>query len=104
MMKKSIAMLYVYALLALTACSFAEGAKKRYILTLEIKQSHFTLNLMTHAKDKWNAVKLQIPVDKEFYDSVKQGEKISETFRTASFILNGSFGDMNVTVLKKEEK
>lgn len=97
-------MLFIYAFLALSVCAFADGNKKRYILTLEIKQSHFTLNLMTHAKDKWNAVKLQIPVDKEFYDSVREGEKISETFRTASFILNGSFGDMNVTVLKKEEK
>lgn len=79
-----------------------EKGVARYIVTLHIKQSHVTLSLKTYAKDKLNAIDVEVPVDKEFYDSVEIDTVIDDSFRTGSMILNGSFGSWDITVAKKE--
>lgn len=75
-----------------------------YLVTLELKQSHFSLNPAKHIKDAMNAVEFTIPVSKDFYNELKEGEKMLEEFRGGSFWTEGSFGDWNVTVVKKEIK
>lgn len=42
----------------------------KYIVTFNIKQSHFTLDLGQHLKDAMNDISIQVPVDKEYFDSV----------------------------------
>jgi len=74
----------------------------RYIVTIEIKQTHFTLDLFEHAKDAINAIQMSIPVDKSFYDSVNVGTVLDNSFRGGSFIVNGSLGSWNIKVVKKE--
>lgn len=76
----------------------------RYILTLSLKQSHFSLSITTHIKDSMNEVEFQIPVDKQYYDSLKEGDLITDQFRTGSLLLSGSFGSWKVSVKKKEIK
>ena len=70
-------------------------------MTLEIKQTHYTLDLEQHLKDEMNEITIQIPVDKEYYDSVSVGTVIDDSFRMGSMIMKGSFGKWKVTVKDK---
>ena len=79
----------------------ANGTAK-YVITFNIRQSHFTLDLSEHLKDKMNDVSIQIPVDKEYYDSVNVGDVIDDSFRMGSFIWKGSFGSWKITIEDKE--
>lgn len=79
-----------------------ENGTAKYVLTLEIKQSHFTLDISEHLKDSMNAIEIQIPVDKEYYDSVEVGQNIADEFRMGSLVFKGTFGDFKVSVTKKE--
>lgn len=74
----------------------------KYIVTLNIKQSHFTLDLGQHLKDEMNDISIQIPVDKEYFDSVNVGDTIADDFRMGSLIFKGSFGNWKITVQNKE--
>ena len=73
----------------------------KYVLTLTIKQSHFTLDLSQHLKDSMNELEIQIPVDKEYFDSLEVGDTIADDFRMGSFIFCGSFGNWDITVKDK---
>lgn len=75
--------------------------KTKYILKLRLKQSHFSLSIKKHIKDATNAIEFEIPVDKEYFDSVKEGDAIVDNFRFGSFVLYGSFGDWEMTVKEK---
>lgn len=48
-----------------------------------------------------NAFTFDIPVDAAFYKSVSIGTDLVDDFRSGSFIMNGSFGSMNLTVIGK---
>ena len=70
----------------------------KYVITFNIKQTHFTLDIGEHLKDAMNDISIEIPVDKEYYDSVEVGDTIDDSFRVGSFIWKGSFGNWKVTV------
>lgn len=74
----------------------------KYIITLKISQSHLTLDLGKHMKDVMNTIEIQLPVDKEFYESVNQGELLDSSFRLGSALLEGSWGNWKVEIIKKE--
>lgn len=74
----------------------------KYVITFNIKQEHFTLDIGQHLKDAMNDISIQIPVDKEYYDSVKVGDVIDDSFRMGSFLMKGSFGNWKITVEDKE--
>ncbi len=98
-LKKENALL-VEQLNALKAGGSVKGPK--YILKLRLKQAHFSLSIKKHIKDAVNAIDFEMPVDKEFYDSVSEGTEIIDKFRFGSFVLGGSFGDWEMTVKGKE--
>lgn len=74
-----------------------------YILTLEIRQSTFTLDIGEHIKNRMNKVTLSIAVDKRFYDKVKVGDEISNTLKKGSLLFNGDFSKLKVTVIGKKK-
>ena len=78
-----------------------ESGTEKYVVTFNIKQSHFTLDIGQHLKDEMNDISIQIPVDKEYYDSVEVGDVIADDFRMGSFIFKGSFGNWDITVEDK---
>lgn len=81
----------------------AQSAKKvRYILKIRLKQANFSLSIKKHIKNAVNAIDFELPVDKDFYDSVSKGTEIVDKFRFGSFVLYGSFGDWEMTVKDKE--
>lgn len=79
----------------------APEENKRYIMTLKIKQSHFSLNVKDHVKDSMNAIELDIAVDKEYYDSYEEGDEILSEFRSGSFVTSGKLGSWKVTLKDK---
>ncbi len=79
-----------------------ESGTAKYVVTFRIKQSHFTLDIGEHLKDSMNEITFEVPVDKEYYDSVTVGSVINDDFRMGSLIMHGSFGSWKVTVDKKE--
>ena len=74
----------------------------KYVITFNIKQTHFTLDIGEHLKDAMNDISIEIPVDKEYYDSVEVGDTIDDSFRVGSFIWKGSFSNWKVTVESKD--
>ncbi len=74
----------------------------KYILKIRLKQSHFSLSIKKHIKDAVNAIEFELPVDKEFFDSVSEGTELVDKFRFGSMVLYGSFGDWEMTVKDKE--
>lgn len=78
-----------------------ENGTAKYVVTFNIRQSHFTLDIGQHLKDGMNSISIQIPVDKEYYDSVEVGDTIADDFRMGSFIFKGSFGTWDITVEDK---
>jgi hypothetical protein len=77
------------------------GRNPRYILKIRLKQSRISLDISKHMKDAINTIEFELPVDKEFYDSVQVGTKITKKFRTGSFILNGTWSDWTMTIKEK---
>ena len=74
----------------------------KYIVTIKIKQVHYSLDFTEHLKDELNEVSIQIPVDKEFYDTVAVGDVIDDSFRMGSLLAKGSAGKWKITVENKE--
>lgn len=75
----------------------------KYFITLNISQSHFTLDLKQHFKDAMNDVDIEIMVDKDYYDSFEIGDSVNDDFRWGSFISSGSIGNWDITVSNKRE-
>lgn len=81
-----------------------EKGLEKYIVTFEIKQKHYSLDIGQHLKDNINAITIQIPVDKDYYNQINIGDTIADDFRMGSLVMSGSFGSWNITVQNKEIK
>lgn len=72
-----------------------------YVVEFKVRQSHFSLDISEHIKDSMNELTYEIPVSKEFYDSVEIGDNIEDSFRVGSFLMKGSFGSWNISISNK---
>ena len=79
-----------------------ESGTAKYIVTFSITQKHMSLDMTEYLKDIMNELTIQIPVDKEYYDSLDIGDTIADDFRVGSLIMKGSFGNWDVRVENKE--
>lgn len=79
-----------------------EKGVAKYYLMLKISQVHYSINLEDHLKDAMNEMTIEIPVDKELFDGVEEGEMLAEEFRTGSAIVAGSWGSWQIEVKSKE--
>lgn len=82
--------------------SLKENMPERYIITVQIKQTHFSLDIGKHIKDSMNTIDVPFPVDKAFYDSVEEGDILDDTFRSGSLWLYGSIGSWEIKVIDKQ--
>jgi len=81
--------------------AYANGETVLYLVKFKLKQSHVSLNIGKHIKDAANAVEFEWPVSKTFYEKVSVGDNVLEEFRGGSFLVEGSIGSWNITVLGK---
>ncbi len=72
-----------------------------YMVELDIRNSSFSLDLGKHIRNAMNAMQIEIPVDKKFYDAVKPNTEVAKSFKTASFIMKGSVSSIKVTCVRK---
>ena len=80
------------------------GKQPVYVIKLKLKQSHISLSISKHLKDMANAIEFEMPVDKEYYNSVNVGTEIVDNFRMGSLFFAGSFGSWEMTVINKYVK
>jgi len=73
----------------------------RYIVTIHIGQAHTFWDYANNIKDSMNAIEIQIPVDKEFFDSVEIGTVINDDLRIGSLIMSGSVGSWDIRISDK---
>lgn len=73
-----------------------------YTLTLKIKQTTVTLDIWEHVKNEMNEVRFTIPTVKSFWDQQSNGSKLSNSWKAGSFIFNGDFSKLSVTVVGKD--
>lgn len=74
------------------------GKKIRYILKVTLKQTHFSLNPLTHVKDSMNSETFELFTDKDSYDKATPGEDLFSSFRTGSAFLYGSWGNWKIRI------
>ena len=77
--------------------------KVKYVLNLELKQTHFSLDIEKHLKDQMNAVEFEIFVDKDTYNNISVGNMLLDEFRKGSAILYGSVGNLEIKVIGKRK-
>lgn len=73
----------------------------RYLVVIEVKQSHLSLDIGKHIKDSMNKVEIAVPVDKQFYDDVEKGDKLNDDFRLGSLMTSGSVGTWDIKIKDK---
>ena len=83
---------------------YESGKRPVYLLKLELKQSHVTLDLKKLAKDEMNAITFTLAVDEDVYNSVEKGDNLVDEFRSGSMLMEGSFGSWKMKVVGKEIK
>ena len=81
--------------------AYETGREIKYIVKFRIKQSTFTLDIGEHIKNGMNAIELELPVNKSFYDKVSIGTEISNSFKMGSLLCNGDFSNLHMTVTGK---
>lgn len=74
----------------------------KYIMKINISQSHLTLSISEHLKDSMNDIDIYIEVSEEFYNKYNVGDTIADDFRVGSMIFKGSFGNWNIKVAEKK--
>ena len=81
--------------------AYETGREIKYIVKFRIKQSTFTLDIGEHIKNGMNAIELELPVNKSFYDKMSVGTEISNSFKMGSLLFNGDFSNLHMTVTGK---
>lgn len=77
------------------------GRKPKYIVKFQIKQGTFTLNPWEHIKNSMNAIEVEIPVDREFYNTLKIDQDLTDAFKWGSLVFDGDFSNLHMRVVGK---
>lgn len=77
------------------------GREPRYIVKFKIKQGTFTLDPFEHIKNGMNAIEVEIPVAKEYYDKLKVGQDLTDSFKWGSLVMDGDFSNLHMRVVNK---
>ena len=78
------------------------NGKAKYIMKINISQTHFSLDIGTHLKDAMNDIDIYIEVSEDYYNKYNVGDTIADDFRVGSAIFKGSFGSWKVKVEDKQ--
>lgn len=74
----------------------------KYIMKINISQSHYTLDISEHLKDSMNDIDIYIEVSEEYYNKYNIGDTIADDFRVGSMMFKGSYGKWKVKVADKQ--
>lgn len=74
----------------------------KYIMKINISQTHFTLSASEYLKDAMNDIDIYIEVSEEYYNKYNVGDTIADDFRFGSMIFKSSIGNWEVKVADKQ--
>ena len=80
------------------------GREPQYIIKIKIKQGTFTLDPFEHIKNKANAIEMEIPVSRDFYNKVSIGTDLTDKFKAGSFWIDGDLSWLHLKVIEKKVK
>lgn len=73
-----------------------------YIIKVKIHQTSYSLSVSEYIKNKINDIELEIPVDKEYYNSLHIGSRLDEgKLKYGSLLRDGDFSILKMTVINK---
>jgi hypothetical protein len=78
-----------------------QAADAHCVLTLEVRQQHYTLDPLEHIKDRMNDLQFDVPVEQSFCDAVSVGDVLSRRFRWGSWLIRQNYGGWSVSVVGK---
>lgn len=81
--------------------AFETGKTLKYIVKFEIKQGTFTLDPWEHIKNSMNAIEVEIPVDKDYYNALKIDQDLTDAFKWGSLVMDGDFSNLHMRVVSK---
>ena len=77
------------------------GKEPKYIVKFKIKQGTFTLDLFEHAKNEMNAIEVELPVNRDFYNRLSIGQDLTDSFKWGSLVMDGDFSTLHMRVVGK---
>lgn len=77
------------------------GREIKYIVKFEIKQGTFTLDPFEHIKNSMNAIEVEIPVSKDYYNRLSVGQDLTDAFKFGSLVMDGDFSSLHMRVKSK---
>jgi len=77
------------------------GMEPKYIVKFKIKQGTFTLDIFEHIKNEMNAIEIEVPVHKDFYNRLSIGQDITDSFKWGSLVMDGDFSSLHMKVVGK---
>ena len=77
------------------------GRTPKYIVKFQIKQGTFTLDPWEHIKNSMNAIEVEIPVDRDYYNALKINQDLTDAFKWGSLIMDGDFSNLHMRVVGK---
>ena len=75
------------------------GRELRYIVKFKIKQGTFTLDPFEHIKNNMNAIEIEVPVAKDYYNNLKIGQDLTDSFKWGSLVMDGDFSNLHMKVV-----
>lgn len=91
----------IFAIIMLFTLSSFAG--ELCVVVFKIKQSTFTLSISEHLKNEVNTQFLPLPVDCDFYNTLRIGQELHSQFKVGSLIFNGDFSKLKITVHDKQK-
>lgn len=80
------------------------GREPQYLVKIKIKQGTFTLDPFEHIKNEANATEMEIPVSRDFYNTVSVGTDLTDSFKAGSFWIDGDLSWLHLKVINKRIK
>ena len=78
--------------------AYAAGREPRYIVKFKIKQGTFTLDPFEHIKNEMNAIEVEVPVTRDYYNRLKIGQDLTDAFKWGSLVMDGDFSNLHMRV------
>lgn len=81
--------------------AYVYGHEPRYIVKFKIKQGTFTIDPFEHIKNEMNAIEVEVPVTKDYYNKLSVGQDLTDAFKWGSLVMNGDFSTLHMRVTGK---
>lgn len=82
----------------------SKGRTPQYLVKFKIKQGTFSLSIGEHIKNEANAIEMEMPVSREFYNQLSIGDDLLDNFKAGSFWIDGDLSWLHMKVISKRIK